>query len=129
MAIRILAAVLGVFHTLNGMAMLSDAQRWFDSVAAGTGPFNEHFVLDVGFAFFAGGLAFLAYAWRPRLKLVAFGASGFLVFHALLHCALAIAGETQNPITDIVAVVIPAVTGAAISWPTLEDAHVVQITS
>ena len=69
-----------------------------------------------------GGLAFLAYAWRPRLKLVALGASGFLVFHALLHLwGVATHGHASNLAVDIGLIALPAFVGLAIAWPTRED--------
>lgn len=125
MLTRILAALLGLFHTANGLYMLVAPQAWFAAApgAAQTGPFNPHFVQDVGFAFLAGGLAFLAFAWRPGFKLAAFGASGFLVFHALLHLSGIAQGHTHNLSTDLAAIALPAFAGLAITWPRAGDIH------
>ena len=40
------------------LAMLIDGQRWYSSVpgVVFTGPYNGHFVQDIGAAFFAAGL-------------------------------------------------------------------------
>lgn len=125
MLTRTLAGLLGLFHSANGLYMLAAPQAWFAAApgASETGPFNPHFVADVGFAFLAGGLAFLAFAWRPGLKLVALGASGFLVFHALLHLSGVAQGHVHNLTTDLAAIALPAFIGLAISWPRAGGIH------
>jgi len=47
--------------------MLFAGSIWWTHVAGAreTGPFNPHFVQDVGAAFTVAGLAFGARAWRP----------------------------------------------------------------
>jgi hypothetical protein len=119
MPTRIVAGLLGLFHLANALAMLAAPRIWFARTpgAAETGPFNPHFIADVGFAFLAGGIAFLAYAWRPKLKLAAFGASGFLVFHALLHLAGVAQGHTHHLGVELVAIALPAAVGIFITWP------------
>ncbi|OQW60457.1 MAG: hypothetical protein A4S17_00775 [Proteobacteria bacterium HN_bin10] len=114
-----LAALLGLFHGANGLTMLLAPYPWYTRTpgAADTGPFNLHFVADIGFAFLASGLTFLAFAWRPRLKLAAFGASGFLVFHALVHLWDATHGHANHLLVDLGAVALPALLGLAITFP------------
>lgn len=124
MLVRVFAALLGAFHAFNGLAILVAPAIWWANApgASDTGPYNPHFVADVGFAFFAGGLAFLAFAWRPSLKLVALGASGFLVFHALLHLwGVLMHGHMSNVAIDIGAVALPAFAGLALVWPRSGD--------
>lgn len=82
---RILAAALGGLSVVTGFTMLIDGERWFNSVAASTGPFNSHFVADVGVAFIAAGLGLFARSWRARFWPAAVTGSAFLVFHALIH--------------------------------------------
>jgi hypothetical protein len=84
---RIAAALLGTLNAFNGLLMLTDGQRWFGITpgAASTGPFNAHFVADVGVAFIAAGLGLLALSWRNRYWPAAFAGATFLVFHALIH--------------------------------------------
>lgn len=120
MPTRTLAAFLGLFHTLNGFAMLAAPDSWYARApgVVETGPFNSHFVADIGFAFLASGLAFLAFAWRPKLKLAAFGASGFLVFHGLMHLWGAAQGHAHHFAVDVGAVALPALLGLAITLPT-----------
>lgn len=125
MLTRILAALLGLFHISNALYMLFAPEAWFAAApgASETGPFNPHFVADVGFAFLAGGIAFLAFAWRPSLKLAALGASGFLMFHALLHLSGVAQGHMHNLATDVLAISAPAFLGLAIAWPRKGDIH------
>jgi hypothetical protein len=118
MLFRLLSGGLGLFQAANGLAMILAPARWFiiaPGVAA-TGPFNPHFVIDAGFGFLAAGLAFLACAWRPGLRPVALGASGFVVFHALFHLLHLMMGESAAPAVDI-GLAVPAFLGLALSWP------------
>lgn len=119
MLTRIAAALLGVFHSGNGLYMLLAPRAWFAAApgASDTGPFNGHFIADVGFAFLAGGLTFLAFALRPKLKLAALGASGFLVFHALLHLGGIAQGHVHNLPVDLGAIALPAFLGLALARP------------
>ena len=84
---RIAAGLLGTVSAGNGLYMLLDGERWFTLTpgAASTGPFNAHFVADVGVAFIAAGLGLLARSWRNRYWPAAAAGSAFLVFHALIH--------------------------------------------
>ena len=56
---RSIAAVLAVLTVLNGAIMLLAAPTWYESVpgVSETGPYNPHFVQDVGAAFLVAGLA------------------------------------------------------------------------
>ena len=64
---RIMAAILALPTILNGLLMLVDGASWYASVpgATETGPYNPHFVQDIGVAFLVAGLALAARAWRP----------------------------------------------------------------
>ena len=50
---RLIAAILAIPTLFNGLTMLVAAPFWYASVpgASGTGPFNPHFVQDIGVAF------------------------------------------------------------------------------
>ena len=65
---RQLAAILAIPTVLNGLAMLVAGPLWYETVpgVTDTGPFNPHFVQDIGVAFLVAGLALAARAWRPR---------------------------------------------------------------
>ncbi len=66
---RILAAVLAVVMGANGIAMLF-AGLWWYGVVPGvtlTGPYNPHFVRDIGATYLVVGASLAAFAWRPRV--------------------------------------------------------------
>ncbi len=80
---------LGAGNVGNALWMLADPLRWYHDLPAAvpdTGPFNEHFVRDIGCAFLAAGVALLwaAFARAQRAPLVAVAAL-FLCAHAVLH--------------------------------------------
>jgi len=77
---------------------------------ADTGPYNMHFLRDVGFAFTISAIG-LAYGLYQKLKpLVVFG-SAWLVVHGIFHFTLwLIHGNktSQAAIIDLLIVVLPA---------------------
>ena len=118
MPVRILVALIGLLNLGNGLYAALLPQKWFHDApgATDTGPFNPHFVTDVGLGFTAAGIAFLAYAWSPRHRLLALGASGFVVFHALFHLTALVSGHHANTTVDL-QIALLAFTGAALCWP------------
>ncbi len=84
---RFAAGILGALNIFIGLTMLIAGERWFMTTpgVVTTGPFNPHFVADVGAAFLASGLALLARGWRPFCWPAAVAGSTFLVFHGLIH--------------------------------------------
>ncbi len=117
---RILAAVLGAGGALNGGFMLIDGARWYDSVPgfAHTGPYNPHFVADIGAAYLVASLALIARAWRPRYWPAAIAGAGFLVAHALIHVLDLTMQRNGELGVDIGLVIIPA---ALALWAALPD--------
>lgn len=123
MIVRIGAALLGLFYGGNGLQMLAAPGNWFAQVSRHDqiGAYNWHLVTDVGLAFLAAGLAFMAFAWRLEWRLVAFGASGFILFHALFHLLEFVRHPGADALT-LGVIVLPALLGAAISRPRMGDA-------
>jgi len=81
--------VLAVVTGGNALWMLAGPLLWFHELPAGVsdfGPYNEHFVRDIGCAFATFAAAFAWAALRPafRFPLVAVAAL-FLLLHAVLH--------------------------------------------
>lgn len=107
---RILAGVLGAGGALNGLFMLADGARWYDSVPglAHTGPYNPHFVADIGAAYLVASVALVARAWRPRYWPAALAGAGFMVAHALIHVADLAMQRSGEPWVDIGLVIAPA---------------------
>jgi hypothetical protein len=81
--------VLGIGTAANAVWMLAGPMHWYTELPAAvpdTGPFNPHFVRDIGCAFLTVGMALIWAAFRPRhrLPLVSI-ATLFMSAHALLH--------------------------------------------
>jgi hypothetical protein len=82
-------AIFGAVTLGNAVWMLAGPLHWYNELPAAvpdTGPFNPHFVRDIGCAFLAVGVALgwaaLAPQWRPALVPIA---ALFLGGHALVH--------------------------------------------
>lgn len=85
---RGLAGLVGLALAANGLAMLFASLPWYDAVpgVTATGPFNPHFVKDIGAAYVTAGLGALWFAWRPRQGWPALAAGAvFLTLHAAIH--------------------------------------------
>ena len=113
---RISAGLLGGLHLLSGLYMLIAGERWYMTTTgvAATGPYNAHFVADVGVAFIAAGLALLARSWRPRYWPAAVAGSAFLVFHALIHVV-----EFAHHPNDLKSTLYIAILAALALWAAL----------
>ena len=108
---RILLTALGFGAIGNGLFMLLDAERWYGLVAAGTGPFNVHFVRDIGAAYLTAGVALVWAARRPALRgPLAATAALFLGLHALTHVFEVATGVTSpgHLLEDLPGVHLPA---------------------
>lgn len=117
---RVVAAVLGAGGALNGSFMLANSSRWYDSVPglAHTGPYNPHFVADIGAAYLVASLALIARAWRSRYWPAAIAGGGFFVTHALIHLSDLAMRRSGEPWVDVGLVILPA---ALVLWAALPD--------
>jgi hypothetical protein len=122
---RWIAAILAVFNIANGLAMLFASTAWWNSVPGvpDTGPFNPHFVQDVGAAFLVAGLALAARAWRPAYWPAAVAASGFLVAHASIHLLMIADGHDHHAAADIATVIAPAALALYSAFPDQGEYH------
>jgi hypothetical protein len=66
-----IASVLGVLAIFNGAFMLVSPQSWYFAIpgVTTTGPFNQHFIRDIGLMFLLVGIAFLLGAAREEARL------------------------------------------------------------
>jgi hypothetical protein len=119
-----LAVLLGVAAIANGIYMLASPESWYFAVpgVTTTGPFNQHFVRDIGLIFLFLGGAFLVGAARPELRVGFWAAASiWLTGHALFHfweVAVGICSADAIP-RDFPAVTLPAIIGIAITlWAT-----------
>ena len=115
--------IVGVGTLANALWMLVGPLHWYTDLPVGvpdTGPFNPHFVRDIGCAFLSVGVA-LTWAARSRafrVPLVTIAAL-FLGAHALLHAYDTLRGalEHHHFWLDLPGVYLPAalIVGAAVS--------------
>jgi uncharacterized membrane protein YhdT len=104
-----------LFYFLNGLAMLVLPQFWYLHTpgAAETGPFNAHFVRDIGIAFVVSGCSLWFSMLQRGLEntALAWSAMAFLTGHALLHLVeMATMGMTTIDILrDFALIVLPIV--------------------
>jgi hypothetical protein len=116
---RWIAAILAVFNGANGLIMLFAGSSWWNSVPGvpDTGPFNPHFVQDVGAAFLVAGLALAARAWRPALWPAAVAGAGFLAAHAVIHLVMIASGHDHHAVANLLAVILPAALALYCAFP------------
>src|SRR5688572_1516512 len=121
------AAVLGVAALANGVYMLVAPEVWYFAVpgVTTTGPFNQHFLRDIGLIFLFVGAAFLTGAALPRYRVVLWLAPTLWLWgHALFHfweVAVGICGPSALA-RDFPAVTLPALIGTAlIFWAIAGD--------
>lgn len=129
---RWLAAILSLAMGANGLVMLGAGRWWYGAVAGvtETGPFNAHFVRDIGAAYLTVGLAlgWLAIAGSAAARGAALAAATFLALHAGIHLTEA-ATDPMGPAhlaRDFAGVILPAILAALVAWPSnpiLETRH------
>jgi hypothetical protein len=120
------ASALGIAAIANGIFMLVAPENWYFAVpgVTTTGPFNQHFVREIGLIFLFIGGAFLFGVAQPDLRIVFWAApSLWLAGHALFHfweVAVGICSASVIP-RDFPAVTLPAILGLSITmWAVAE---------
>ncbi len=110
-----LLLLLGLLSLGNAVWMLVGPLHWYHELPAGVpdfGPFNPHFVRDIGCAYATIGVAlgWAALAPRRRFALVAVSAVFYLA-HAALHVfdTLRAAVELDHVLLDFPGVYLPAI--------------------
>src|SRR5690242_18735341 len=125
MIARVLSWLQAVVLGGNGLVMLFGGLWWYGAVpgVTATGPYNPHFVRDIGAAYLVCGIAHAAFALRPVAAWSALvAAAGFLTLHAGIHVFDAVCGT--RPLADFMrdfgGVYLPALIAiglAAAPWP------------
>ncbi len=114
------AVLLGIAAIANGTFMLVAPESWYFAVpgVTTTGPFNQHFVRDIGLIFLLLGSSFLLGAVQPNLRVLLWAApSIWLSGHALFHfweVAAGICSASAIP-RDFPAVTLPAIIGLVLT--------------
>jgi hypothetical protein len=99
---RYLAALTGVALGANGLVMLFAGLAWYDAVpgVTATGPYNAHFIRDIGAIYVMCALALGWFAWRPAQGWPAMAAAAaWLTMHAAIHVYDATCGT--SPLADV----------------------------
>ena len=114
------AIVLGVLALANGLLMLVSPEDWYFAVpgVTTTGPYNQHFIRDIGLIFLFVAAAFLIGAARSGQRVILWGgATLWLASHALFHFwEVAVGICTPDVLVrDFPAVTLPAFLGALIT--------------
>jgi hypothetical protein len=121
------AALLGVAALANGTLMLVSPQAWYFAVpgVTATGPFNQHFIRDIGLIFLLLGAGLLIGAGAPRHRTLLWSAAAvWLSGHALFHFWEVAAGICAPSVLprDFPAVTLPAVLTALLAiWAFRQD--------
>jgi hypothetical protein len=112
--------------------MLFAGLAWYRAVpgVTQTGPFNPHFVKDIGAAYLTAGLGLAWFGWRASgfARGLAVAGALFLALHALIHIveALGDPGGPAHLVRDFPGVFLPALIAIAVVWPletSRETAH------
>ncbi|AWN42923.1 hypothetical protein [Methylobacterium durans] len=118
--IPVLAGLFGAGLAANGVVMLAAPEAWYFAVpgVTATGPFNQHFLRDIGLIFVLLGSAVAFGAARPETRTLLWGmAALWLSGHALFHVwevAAGLCGPEVLP-RDFPAVTLPALIAIALS--------------
>ena len=116
--------IVGLLQVTVGITMLFGPRSFYDLVPGvyETGPFNPHFVRDVGSAFLVAGGGLLWFARDVRARPAALAGAAFLALHALVHVWDGMAGR-ERP--EHLAHDLPLLLGIAalalwLAWPRRE---------
>src|SRR4051812_905166 len=119
--IRIVSVLLALMLGGNGLAMLFAGLWWYGVVpgVTATGPYNPHFVRDIGAAYLVVGVSHAAFALWPRQAWSALAASaGFLTLHAAIHVFDAVCGThpLQDVVRDAGGIYLPPLIALGLAW-------------
>lgn len=118
---RSLAGLLALLHGINALAMIFAGHAWYESAPGvpSTGPYNPHFVVDIGLAFLVAAIGFGLWAWRAAIGAgVVWMAAAWPALHAVFHL---IHWTHELPsgvalVTEAVGVVAVAALGLIVAW-------------
>jgi hypothetical protein len=112
---RTVFSVLAALSIANGLWMLLAPASWYRYLPAGvpdTGPFNHHFVQDIGAAYLTVGAAFAVASARPTCRQgVALAGATFFALHAVVHIVDLVEGRLHagHWTLDLPGVFLPAI--------------------
>ena len=112
----------GLVAIANALWMLAGPMHWYQELPAAvpdTGPFNPHFVRDIGCAFLTTGIALLWAERSPKFRFPLTTISAvFLAAHALLHAYDTLRGALGHNhwLLDLPGVYAPGIALPIIAW-------------
>lgn len=118
---RGLLVLFGLAFLGNALFMLGAPQRWYETIdgVPNTGPFNVHFVRDIGMAYLTQAILLFWAAWRFALAFpLTLAVTLFLGLHALLHFWDIAAGRLPGAhlLIDLPGVFLPVLVAAALAF-------------
>lgn len=115
------ALALGCLLAANGIWMLGWPAGWYAGVPGVTerGPFNSHFIRDIGMIFVIAGAAAAWTVRRPATWPAAMAGAVFLCAHALFHLLEAASGHVGHGVAlaELPPILLMAVLALWVAWP------------
>jgi len=112
---------IGLLHLAGGAVMMFAPQAFYDLVPGmnEAGPFNPHFVRDIGAAFIVVGGGLLWFARDVRARPAALAGAAFLALHALIHVWDGVAGRERpaHLLHDLPLLIGIAALALWLAWP------------
>jgi len=117
---RLISALLAALFAANALAMLAAPAIWYGVVPGvpATGPFNAHFVRDIGAAYLVASLGLAWFSLSPlRAWPALVCAAVFLCAHAAIHLHDALLSPVcgQDLVRDLPGVFAPALIAAVLA--------------
>jgi len=125
MILKLFYITFGILSLFNGAWMFLFPQSWYTDLPAAvphTGPFNAHFVRDLGVAFLVIGVAF---AWSARnidrSYPIHIALTLFFTGHALIHLLEISTGHLPSShwLIDLPGVFVPALITIVLAVPSV----------
>ncbi|MEM9454673.1 MAG: hypothetical protein AAGF11_10875 [Myxococcota bacterium] len=112
--LAVVAVVVAALFVANGVFMLVRPEAWYYAIdgVPDTGPFNQHFIRDIGFVYVVTGLGVAAGVTLPTGRVVLWlGAGAWHISHAAFHVWEVIVGicGPEALARDFAAVTLPSV--------------------
>lgn len=123
-----IALLLGILLLGNGAFMTVAPETWYWAVPGvpDRGPFNQHFIRDVGFIYILAGAAFIYGAIYTKHQLMLWLIpTAWLALHAVFHIWEVIVGicGPESLIEDFAGVTLPALLGIGLITANYRTQH------
>src|ERR1700742_4015331 len=123
MILRGVLGFLGLFHLINGLWMLLAPGSWYAAIPGVPleGPFNHHFIGDIGFAFMASGVGMMM-ALGSGVRAAAFALAGatWPALHACFHVwewvTDGLPSDIHVTVSTGIGVIVVSFLGFALAW-------------